>query len=126
MLDERSKRFLKIAFLNVMQRNHEIKVRFNEEEFRKLCSLVEKSKYSREAYIRCLLDGVTPIEAPSIDFYRMMQELNAIGNNLNQISRKANSLHVVNAIEYQEFAKSLDKIILAIMKQCMLPKGKPT
>lgn len=108
------------------KRSYAFVLRLNKQEYDKLESLVKESGQPREEYIRSLINGLTPIPALPIDFYKMIQELNAIGNNLNQISRKANALHIVNAIEYQEFAKSLDKVILAIMDECMNPKGKPT
>lgn len=45
-----------------MKRNHEIKVCFNDEEFKELQSKVQLSGYSRERYIRSLISGIVPKE----------------------------------------------------------------
>lgn len=84
--------------------------------------LVELEKIPQEEYIRLILNGITPMPALPIDYHKMMDELNAIGNNLNQLARKANTIHAVNAIEFKEFAKTFDKVILDIMNECMIKK----
>ena len=52
-----------------------------------LNQLVAASGLSRETYLRMLISGVAPKEAPPPDFWAMMRELHAIGNNLNQIAQ---------------------------------------
>ena len=73
------------------KRNVEIKVRLNRKEADALNKRVRKSCLSREAYIRQILNGQIPREAPPPDYYAMMQQLYGIGNNLNQISTKINA-----------------------------------
>lgn len=104
------------------KRNHSFVIRLNNEEYNTLNKLVNKSGLSREAYLRALIGGVVPMPALPIDYHKMIYELNAIGNNLNQLVRKTNKLNVVDAITYKEFADSLDKMILAIMSECMIAK----
>ena len=49
---------------------------------------VKRSNLSREAYLRHLVNGLTPQDAPPPDYYAMMRELHGIGNNLNQTAAK--------------------------------------
>lgn len=77
-------------------RNYEIKVRLTQAEMVHLTRLVSASGLSREAYLRKLISGVVPREAPPPDFFAMVRELHYIGNNLNQIATKA---HALNAID---------------------------
>lgn len=80
------------------KRNIEIKVRLNRKEAEALNKRVKKSRLSREAYLRHLIEGSVPREAPSPDYYTMMRELYRIGNNLNQIAQKAHTLNVVDTV----------------------------
>ena len=73
-----------------MKRNKEVKVRFTYDELMLLNSYVFKAGYtSRENYMRTtLLKSVTK-EQPSIDYQRLINEFNSIGNNLNQLVKLA-------------------------------------
>ena len=86
------------------KRIYEIKVRLTAEEMAYLNQLVAASDLSRETYLRKLISGVVPKEAPPPDFWAMMRELHAIGNNLNQIAMKA---HVLNAIDAKHYDKGV-------------------
>lgn len=70
-------------------RNIEIKVRLNRKEAEALNKRVKKSRLSREAYLRHLINGVVPQDAPPPDYFDFMRELHSVGNNLNQIAQKA-------------------------------------
>ena len=77
-------------------RNIEIKVRLNRKEAEALNKKVKKSRISREAYLRHLINGVVPQDAPPPEYFDFMRELHRVGNNLNQIAQKA---HVLNVID---------------------------
>ena len=47
-----------------------------------------------DSVIRLLLKGYEPREKPDERFYDVMRELSAIGNNINQLAAKANTLAV--------------------------------
>lgn len=72
------------------KRNIEIKVRLNRKEAEILNKRVKKSRLSREAYLRHLIDGVVPQDSPPPDYYSMMRELHGVANNLNQIAQEGN------------------------------------
>lgn len=83
-------------------RTIEIKVRLNQKEADVLNERVKKSRLSREAYLRHLINGLMPQDAPPPDYYAMMKELYRIGNNLNQIARKAQTLNMIDVPLYKK------------------------
>jgi len=100
-------------------RNYEIKVRLTQAEMVHLTRLVSTSGLSREAYLRKLISGVVPREAPPPDFFSMVRELHYIGNNLNQIAMKAHALNVIDAKHYDDsvllFEEAVQKILSAVL-----------
>ena len=100
-------------------RNYEIKVRLTQAEMVHLTRLVSASGLSREAYLRKLISGVVPREAPPPDFFSMVRELHYIGNNLNQIAMKAHALGVIDAKHYDDgvllFEEAVQKILVAVL-----------
>ena len=100
-------------------RNYEIKVRLTQAEMVHLTRLVSASGLSREAYLRKLISGVVPREAPPSDFFSMVRELHYIGNNLNQIAMKAHALGVIDAKHYDDgvllFEEAVQKILAAVL-----------
>ena len=100
-------------------RNYEIKVRLTQAEMIHLTRLVSASGLSRETYLRKLISGVVPREAPPPDFFAMMRELHYIGNNLNQIAIKAHALNTIDAKHYDDsvllFEEAVQKILSAVL-----------
>lgn len=103
------------------KRNVEIKVRLSRKEAETLNKRVKKSGISREAYIRHLIEGSVPREAPPTDYYGMMREIYTIGKNLNQIAQKAHVLNVMDAQRYDEEVRKLEAAIRKITGAVVLP-----
>ena len=103
-------------------RTIEIKVRLNRKEAEQLNKRVKKSRLSREAYLRHLISGVVPREAPSPDYFSMMRELHGIGNNLNQIAQKAHTLNVMDVQRYDDACRKLEEAICSITEAVILPE----
>ncbi|MCL2807416.1 MAG: MobC family plasmid mobilization relaxosome protein [Coriobacteriia bacterium] len=60
---------------------------------------------SKSAYVRCFINGYEPISAPPTEYYRILGELRAIGNNINQIAHRANVTDDIRAEAYcKEYA----------------------
>ncbi|MCQ4638671.1 plasmid mobilization relaxosome protein MobC, partial [Anaerovorax odorimutans] len=57
------------------KRNIALLFRLNRKEAELLNKKVKKSGLSREAYLRHLVNGLLPNDAPPPDYYAMMQEL---------------------------------------------------
>ncbi len=104
------------------KRNIEIKVRLNRKEAECLEKRVKKSRLSREAYLRHLIDGSVPRDAPPPDYFSMMRELHGIANNLNQIAQKAHVLNVVDVQRYDEATRRLETVIRQITQAVVLPQ----
>ena len=105
------------------KRNIEIKVRLNRKEAELLNKRVKKSRLSREAYLRHLINGLVPQDAPPPAYFDFMRELHGIGNNLNQIAQKAHVLGVMDERRYEEETRKFDQLIRDITKAVILPKA---
>ena len=73
------------------KRNVHIQFWLDKKEAEAFQKKVRKSGLSREAYLRHLVNGLEPQDAPPPDYYAMMRELHGIGNNLNQLAVLANT-----------------------------------
>jgi hypothetical protein len=106
----------------MLTRNIKITFRLNKAECEHFKKRVKKSGLSQEAYIRSLIIGLVPTDAPSPDYFSMMKELRAIGTNLNQIAQKAHVLNVVDVKRYDENIAALNRAVVSITNAVMLPR----
>ena len=104
------------------KRNVAILFRLNKKEAEALDKKVKKSGLNREAYLRQLISGVVPKDAPPPDYYSMMRELHKIGNNLNQIAQKAHVLNVVDVQRYDMAVHQVEAAIKTITDAVILPR----
>ena len=104
------------------KRNIEIKVRLNRKEADNLFKRVKRSRLSREAYLRHLINGVVPQDAPPPDYYAMMQQLYHIGNNLNQIAQKAHALNVIDVQRYDAAVSKFEATVKEITEAVVSPR----
>ena len=100
----------------------EIKVRLNQAKAEVLKKKVKKSGLSREAYLRQLINGLVPREAPPPDYYAMMRELYHIGSNMNQIAQKAHALNFIDACRYDEVVHEFRAAVRRITEAVILPQ----
>ena len=104
---------------SIRNRNIKIQLWLNRAEARNLQEKARHSRLSVAAYLRHLINGVVPKEAPPPDFFTMMRELHYIGNNLNQIAMKAHALNVIDAKHYDDsvllFEEAVQKILSAVL-----------
>lgn len=103
------------------KRNVPILFRLNKKEAELLDKRVKRCGLTREAYLRHLVNGFAPKEAPPSDYYAMMRELYGIGRNLNQIAQKAHSLGVVDMQRYDTEARKLEAAVKKITDAVILP-----
>ena len=89
------------------KRNVQILFRLTEEEAEHLNEIVRKSGRSKEAFLREMVRGYQLCEKPDPEFYKMMRELSAIGNRINQLAVKANAL---GFIDTQKLNSELDRL----------------
>lgn len=91
------------------KRNKAKVIRFTDEEWEHLNQEAIKAGVSKERFIRDAIAGIELTPKPPEELASLIKELNAIGNNINQIARIANSKH---EIAQQELA-----VIECLVKQ---------
>ena len=72
-------------------RTHMISVRLTDAECRKLSQICAVSGLPVSAAVREMIGGVTIRQRPPQELHDLYVEINHIGNNINQIARKANA-----------------------------------
>lgn len=75
-----------------------------------------KALLSESEFIRLLIMDTKIKEKPGEEFYEAIKELRAIGNNLNQIAKVANSTGNINEIYYQTESKKWNQFIIDIKR----------
>jgi hypothetical protein len=105
-------------------RKRKIHIQFwlDEKEAESLNKKVIRSGLSRENYLRHIIGGLVPTDAPPPDYYSMMRELHAIGTNLNQVAQKAHVLNVIDVKRYEDNVAALNKAIIKITEAVMLAR----
>lgn len=79
---------------------------FSRDEAQDLQRKAKKCCLTEGAVVRLLVKGYEPKEKPDERFYDAMRELASIGNNINQLAAKANSL---GFIDTQQLAKEAER-----------------
>ena len=108
------------------KRNCRVQVRLDNKEYQGFMKAVRKSGLSQEVYLRHLINGVVPQDAPPPDYYHFMRELHGVGNNLNQIAQKAHVLGVIDERRYDEEMRKFDQLVRDITKAVILPRAMDT
>lgn len=105
-----------------MRRTIEKHILLNREEAQDLQKKAKKACLSEGALLRLLLKGYAPREQPDERFYDVMRELSAIGNNIHQLSAKANALNFIDAPQLQKEAERWHKFQADIERQFLRPE----
>ena len=105
------------------KRNIHIQFWLDKAEVQAFDKKVKRSGLSREAYLRHLVNGVVPNDAPPPDYYSMMRELHGIGNNLNQIAQKAHILNVLDVQRYDDNVRLFERAVKTITNAVLLPRS---
>lgn len=103
------------------KRNIQKIVRFSRDEAQDLQKKAKKACLSEARLIRLLLRGYEPREKPDERFYDVMRELSSIGNNINQLAVKANTLGFVDAPQLKKEAERWHKFQADIERTYLRP-----
>ncbi|MEF9967388.1 MAG: MbeCy [Longicatena sp.] len=98
------------------ERTKEFKVRMTIDEFSILNDKVQKCGMSREKFVRLVLNDYQLKELPSIDYFYLIKELNANGNNLNQIVKLAYACEF-DVTRLNEIVGKHEQLLLELDKQ---------
>ena len=96
-------------------------VRFSRDEAQDFQKKAKKACLSEAGLIRLLLRGYEPREKPDERFYDVMRELSSIGNNINQLAVKANTLGFVDAPQLKKEAERWHKFQADIERTYLRP-----
>lgn len=89
-------------------RPKQIVIRLTEEEFAKVKAQVEKSGLKQQDY---LIRAITNKPISNTDGLKeLVPEIKRVGNNLNQLSRKANEGYVVGVEQLEQAQKELSEV----------------
>lgn len=73
------------------RRTNSVNLKLNDYENDMLCLKSSKCSRNKSEYLRELICGSCPVEAPPKKFYDAVNELNKIGVNINQVAARANA-----------------------------------
>ena len=86
------------------ERKNELHLRLNDEEYRKLDQLSHHSGISFNSVLRKLIMEREIHQRPDADFSALASAVDRLGNNINQIAKKANTNTVVSYADMKEVA----------------------
>ena len=95
---------------------------FSRDEAQDLRKKAKKTCLSEAALVRLLLRGYEPKEKPDDRFYDAMREFSAIGNNIHQISVKANALGFIDTQKLNSELDRLHKFQADMERQFLRPR----
>ena len=81
----------------------------------------ELAGLTETAVVRLLIRGYEPREKPDGRFYDAMRNLSAIGNNINQLAAKANTLGFVDAPQLKKEAERWHKFQADVERTFLRP-----
>lgn len=98
------------------RRNIKIDLRLNEQEMERLRRDVARSGWSREKYLRALIEHSSIREMPSMDLISVLRNLQQINNNMNQVALIANAKGFVDTVAYWENVELLKETIHELLE----------
>lgn len=98
------------------RRNTKIDLRLNEQEMERLRRDVARSGWSREKYLRALIEHSSIREMPSMDLISVLRNLQQINNNMNQVALIANAKGFVDTAAYWENVELLKETIHELLE----------
>lgn len=105
-----------------MKRTIEKHILMTRAEAQALQKKAKRTCLSEAALIRLLLKGYEPREKPDERFYEVMRELSAIGNNIHQLSAKANALNFIDALALKKEAQRWHKFQADVERVFLRPE----
>lgn len=76
------------------------------------------------ALIRFLIKGFHPREKPGDEFYKYMREMSLIGNNINQIAAKVNSLGIFDSVQFAGEMEKLHQLEADLEEHFLVPEDR--
>lgn len=92
------------------KRKQAILIRLTDNEKNYLQRQADNAGLKMEPFIRKLIMGIEILPRPPDNIAQLIREINAVGNNINQIARKVNTENSVNQAQLEEILHLLGEI----------------
>ena len=106
-----------------MHRTNSFIVRMTKDELQTLDKKVKRTGMSRESYVRNLCNNKTPVELPPADYHALVREVRMLGNNLNQITAKANAQGLLDVPLFKRHADTITAVADKLTMVCLPRDG---
>lgn len=104
------------------KRNQQLKIWLTEKENQDIFRKAKRAGLSVSRYLLLLNKGYVPKDTPLPDYYKMVRELRAIGNSINQIAARANATGFFLADRYAELVTEYNQMLLSIQEAVTKPE----
>ena len=97
------------------KRNCRVVVYFSKEELDALTNKIRRSRLSRESFIRASVAGQEVRDGPAADVPMLIQEVRRVGNNLNQLLKRANTIGLLDVPQLRKevtYLRAVEKLIV--------------
>ena len=92
------------------RRNRRFSLWLDDYEFGFLTENAKRTGLKKEQYIRKLIMQREIRPRPPDEYAKLLRELSAIGNNINQLAYKANGLGIIHLAEVRRMREALEQI----------------
>lgn len=103
------------------KRNCRVVVYFSKDELDALTKKIRKSHLSREGFIRAAVAGKEVKDGPTADVPALIQEVRRVGNNLNQLLKRANSTGLLDVPQLRKEMTGLRTVEKLIVDSYTMP-----
>ncbi len=109
---------------NKMRRTIRKQIWVNHEEDQEIKKKASLACLTESALVRFLIKGYHPREKPDEEFYKYMRQMSAIGNNINQIAAKVNSLGTFDSERFQQEIEKLHQLEADLEAHFLRPEDR--
>lgn len=102
--------------ISTRKRQNRLEVRLNDSEDIKLHELMRETGFNASQLIRSLISRTEIKTRPPDELPKLLRELSAIGNNVNQIARKANSTDSIAEDELTKMRVAFENLSKEVRK----------
>ncbi len=98
------------------ERKHTLMLYLSDKEYEHLERNLKKTGISKSSFIRKLILGIEIRPRPPDEYLRLIREVNAIGNNINQIAHIANAEQHISQDKIAEVIQLQNDLIRAVRR----------
>jgi len=99
-----------------LEQKVKLSLRLNQKQHEYLKKQAAISGLKLEPYIRKLIMNKEILPRPPDEYIKILRELSAIGNNVNQLARRANGIGVIEVLEVTKLREELNRLWQEVKK----------